>query len=101
MMHDYYVQYPENYSPTAGFAEFFINILFWVLIIYLIVNIVKWLKQTSLHEHDRRNYKNYDDSFERTGNYIKDNTPVDILKERYAKGEINKIQFEDMRRDLL
>lgn len=27
-------------------------------------------------------------------------TPVDILKERYAKGDITKEQFEDMKKEL-
>jgi uncharacterized membrane protein len=113
MMHNY-GNYPTEYGSFRMFdlGDLFLTILFWVLLIYLVINIVRWLKITSLTGHDWRNhgrersvmerrYKNYDDEFERTGNYMKDNTVLDILKERYAKGEISKSQYDEMRRDLM
>lgn len=52
--------------------------LFWVLVILGIVVLVKWL----------------------AGSAPRSETPVDILKERYAKGELTRDQFEQMKRDL-
>jgi putative membrane protein len=53
-------------------------ILFWVLIALGIVALVKWL-------------------FSAGGS---GKSALDILKERYAKGEIDREQYEQMRRDL-
>jgi len=60
-------------------------ILFWILIIVGLVFVVRWLIQTSGRG------KNSGQSGSRA---------IDILKERYARGEIDKAQFEDMKRDL-
>lgn len=58
--------------------------IFWIVIIGLIIWLV--INQSS------RNKQNFPSS--------PNETPLDILKKRYAKGEINKEQFEQMRKDL-
>ena len=62
-----------------GFGWIFM-ILFWVLVILAIVALAKWLSST------------------RDGGPIR--RPLDILQERYARGEITREQYEQMRRDL-
>ncbi len=59
--------------------------IFWVAIIVLIV----WAVSNS---SGRRRYHN--------NNYPSQETPIDILKRRYAKGEITKEQFDQMKRDI-
>jgi putative membrane protein len=54
-------------------------VLFWVLVLLGIVALVKWLIGPSSGVGRR---------------------PLDIIKERYAKGELTKEQFEQMKRDL-
>jgi putative membrane protein len=54
--------------------------LFWILVILGIVVLVKWLASSGAP---------------RTGSRA-----LDILKERYAKGELTREQFEQMRRDV-
>lgn len=54
-------------------------LLFWVLVILGIVTLVKWLA---------------------AGPRTSEQRPIDILKARYARGEITREQFEQMRREL-
>lgn len=60
-----------------------IMILFWVLIVLGIIALVRWLGSGGgNHRHESRP------------------TPVEILKERYARGEINRDEYEQKRLDL-
>jgi putative membrane protein len=70
-----------DWGWTPGFAWIFM-ILFWALIIVGAVALAKWLFSTASPASGggRR--------------------PLDILKERYARGEINHEQYEQVRRDL-
>jgi putative membrane protein len=64
-----------------GFGWIFM-VLFWVLVVFGAVYIVQSISR-------------------RTGQPRSDETPIDILKKRYAKGEITKVEFERMKEDLM
>lgn len=57
-------------------------ILWWILIVAVVVALVKWLVNQARGTSGK--------------------SALDILlKERYAKGEINKQEFEDRKKDLM
>jgi len=69
----------------AGYGLFggLMMLLFWILIIAGIVVVVRWF------------FGQEDQQGSRT-----EETPLDVLKKRYASGEINREQFESMKREL-
>lgn len=69
-----------------GWFGMIFMIVFWALVIVGLVFLIKWLIQTT-----------------KGGASPMQDSPraLDILKERYAKGEINKEEFEQMKKDIL
>lgn len=73
----------------GGFGGFFM-VIFWIVVIIGAVYLIKFLMQNTQNKGDPSDRG-------RSGNP----QPIDILKERYAKGEIDKKEFEEKKRDLL
>lgn len=74
-MNDSYVMHPMY--GMGGWMIFW-----WVLIILLIVGAVSFFARQQ-------------------GSSNREKSAMDILKERYAKGEISKEEFEEKKRDIL
>ena len=85
MMHDMMMHGPEMHGWwTAAWPVFAAWILlwlfFWGLLMAALVLAVRWLWQETSHRR-------------RT-------TPLDILRERYARGELSRQEFDAMRQEL-
>ena len=66
----------------GSFSGGIFMVLWWVLIIVAVVVIIKWLVDSS------------------SGAERDDKTALDILKQRYAKGEITKEEFQSKKKDI-
>ncbi|MBI5099819.1 MAG: SHOCT domain-containing protein [Nitrospirae bacterium] len=70
-----------DYGWGMGFGWLFM-IIFWVLVVLGVVYLLKLVAGGARREENR-------------------DTALDILKQRYAKGEITKEEFEEKKKDLL
>ena len=69
-----------------GWLWMIIMVVFWVAVIVGIIFLIRWLiLSTKTQSHPGK----YDES------------PLEILKKRYARGEIDKEEFEQRKKDLL
>lgn len=72
--------YNDGYfSPASFILGPVFMVIFWVFILWVGVTIFRNLSHLPRHDHDRA---------------------LEILKERYVKGEITKEQFETMKKDI-
>jgi putative membrane protein len=65
-----------------GVIMLIIMIVFWGLIIWGIVALIRWLSRSGRY------------------GYTRHETALEILKRRYASGEITKAEFDEKKRDL-
>jgi len=70
-------------SPFMGFGWIFM-LLWWALIVVGVIAFIRWIADQS---RDTRNHNH-------------EKSPLDILKERYVKGEIDKREFEEKKKDV-
>jgi len=73
---------PMNYGYHMGWGIFMAGLwlIIWVIIALLVIRMIRRHDSTGCHKNA--------------------NDPLDIVKERYAKGEINKEHFEQLKKDL-
>lgn len=74
-----YGLYSNGYYGMSWFGGSVMMIIFWVVLIWLVVWIVREAKGTNVHHGSQA---------------------MNILKERYARGEISKEEFESKKKDL-
>lgn len=81
MMH-YGLGGPLVTQSHFGLAGLVVTIIIWVLVIVGIIVVIRMLS----HSHETT--------------HISEGKALDILKERYAKGELTKKVFEEMKKDI-
>ena len=79
-----------EFGAMGGFSWIFM-VVFWGLVIWAIVALVRGgFGNGHGCGHDHADTA-----------HGKDKSPLEILKERYAKGEIDKKEFEERKKDLI
>lgn len=91
------MMYYWNNFGTWGWMEGIFMMVFWFIIIFGFIYFVIWMVRgngsaSCCGEHDHGGFKHQD--------YEEKSCALTILKERYAKGEIDKKEFEEKKKDL-
>ncbi|MHB1336648.1 MAG: SHOCT domain-containing protein [Candidatus Humimicrobiaceae bacterium] len=73
------------YGGGLGWIGMVLGFIFFILVVIGIIFLIAWLVK-------RSNYPGVENRTE--------SKALEVLKERYAKGEITKDQFDNMRKDL-
>lgn len=81
-----------NWGEFGGWGMglgFFFMILFWALVILGIVAVIRWLMREAQDRPEQ-------------GGHVqpRNKTPLEIVQERYARGEIDREEYERKKRDL-
>lgn len=72
--------YPFNNWMMGGW---FMMVLFWVLVILGVVFVVRWIGQQNKPSPTEKE------------------SALEVLKKRYARGEISKQEFEEKKKDMV
>ena len=74
------------FGGTMGWISMILGFIFFILIIIGVVFLIVWIVKRATHSGIE----------DKTGSKA-----LEVLKERYAKGEITKEQYENMKKDLI
>ena len=83
----------QYHGPGHGFFDRwphmmpFGGLFMWIILIVIVVILIAFISKKGSTNSDKYRLP-------------KEETPLDILKKRYAKGEIDKEEFERMKRDI-
>jgi putative membrane protein len=81
----------DYYPHHEGGLEMFLCVVFWVAVVSLIIYTVK--RHGGMCHGKHCGHGGYKE--------LGSQSAIDILKERYAKGEIEKKEFEEKKKDLM
>jgi putative membrane protein len=84
-----YSMHPWGMMGGMGWMGLIFNLAFWILLIIALILLIKWLLQ-STKPPEKQDHTAQDSP----------SRALEILKERYAKGEIEREEFEQKKKDL-
>ncbi|MBI5634552.1 MAG: SHOCT domain-containing protein [Nitrospirae bacterium] len=74
-----------TYGLYGGGMWMFFHFIFWILVIIGVVLLIVWIVRQP-HRYERGHGEE---------------SPLDVLRKRYARGEISKEEFERIKKDIL